>query len=185
MQSYLFFLGRYEIGKGPVLHTSSSCTVLLAADHGDDYSSPAGAVSPGMSNSFQVVLKFMRYRDEFEREIYSRIGTSEKHVVPVIASYAESKSHLSGATSLSDCVTISNRYASDCTRMELGSYPYLLVLPACTFSLADMILHGHISSSDRESIRSVIRDLALAVGELHKLGRIHGDVKPLNILRRY
>ena len=181
MQNYLFFMGQYEVVQGPVLHTSSSCTVILAYDHvcpvsTDTFLSPTAAKDKTSIQS--VVLKFMRHRDEFEREILSRVGTDGKYVVPVIASYSKDTHPLPA------CVSISDRYTIDSDRMGFGIYPYLLVLPACTFSLADMILHGHIGSGDREGIRSVMRDLALAVGDLHRLGRIHGDVKPLNILRR-
>lgn len=180
MQNFLFFLGRYEVVQGPVLHTSPSCTVMLASDH--SYNGKDGG-----ADGFRVALKFMKHRAEFERELSSRVGTSDKYVVPVVASYADEPfaTTATEGTVFPECVSVSSRYRSDCKRIGLEPYPYLLVLPACTFSLADMILHGHIAPTDRESIRGIMRDLALAVGEMHKLGRIHGDVKPLNILRRY
>merc|ERR1711871_143747 len=54
--------GRYQLAEGPPIHKSATCKVYYAADT---------AYKAGVFRS-KVVLKMMRNRDEFEREIKSR-----------------------------------------------------------------------------------------------------------------
>lgn len=61
-------------------------------------------------------------------------------------------------------------------------YPYALVLPLADRTLLSMIQHENIAL-DITLIRFYSLQIAQAVLQLHQSGIIHGDIKPLNIVR--
>jgi hypothetical protein len=89
----LFFLGRYELLNADTpKHRSATCVVLFARDHGEQLfpassssGSSAGAIngqqeeddSSGGGAGNECVLKFMRNRKQWERELSARGGALE------------------------------------------------------------------------------------------------------------
>ena len=59
MNSHLLFFGRYALQAGPPEHQSQTCILRRAVDHYE-------------GKTLDVVLKFMKFRDQFEREINAR-----------------------------------------------------------------------------------------------------------------
>jgi ankyrin repeat protein/serine/threonine protein kinase len=66
ISSKLYLLGRYQVRSGPAEHQSATSIVRYAQDFGD--------VSPQDGTPRQVVLKFMRSKVHFEREVRARQG---------------------------------------------------------------------------------------------------------------
>jgi len=160
LHSYILFCGRYELQAGPAAHKSGTAVVFFATDkHQPD----AAAVS-------KVALKFMANLDQFEREqvVRSSAGFDERLVLSV----------LRGHTSTAD-----EQYAASAHRMGLSAYPYCLVMPAADRSLADIIAHDHIAGWDWPAVKAIAEQLVRAVGDVHGKGLVHGDLKPLNIMR--
>eukprot|EP00964_Phaeocystis_antarctica_P039216 scaffold22443_cov62-Phaeocystis_antarctica.AAC.4 len=62
-------------------------------------------------------------------------------------------------------------------------YTYLLVLELADQSLATALMHDRIAANDWPLVRKMGADLARGLDHLHANGRIHADVKPLNICR--
>lgn len=159
-QKYLYFLGKYEAKwDSEPEHVSETCKVFLATNHHIHDSAGASAVA----------LKFMRDKAQFERELTSRADLDINYVLPVIKSY--------------DSDTDSY-FAEQLQRRDLQEFKYLLVLPQCKRSLHAILTHERICGSDWDSIRSIFRDIVRAVAYLHSKNLIHGDLKPLNIMRR-
>jgi len=113
----LHFFKRYEVQSlSRAHHSSATCQLHLATDHGD-----------GMR---PVALKFMRHRDQFTREVEVRTkgqldGT---YVVSVLRCH--------------DPDTDVD-YAGEVQRKGLSKYPYLVVMDAGERNLADVLNKVH------------------------------------------
>lgn len=59
----------------------------------------------------------------------------------------------------------------------------MLVLGLASRGLEDALTHDHIAAQDFFSVRKIVSDLAADLVHLHKNGRIHADVKPLNVVQ--
>lgn len=82
----LFFLGRYELLNADApKHRSATCVVLFARDHGEQLFPSGGGGSGGTegrneaegSSGSDCVLKFMRNREQWVRELSARGGALE------------------------------------------------------------------------------------------------------------
>lgn len=62
---------------------------------------------------------------------------------------------------------------------EVDSFPYLVLERAANGTLADLLAHGPLSESRVVEIGTA---LAGALGELHRFGLVHRDVKPSNVV---
>ena len=62
-------------------------------------------------------------------------------------------------------------------------YDYLLVMELAEESLSKKIIHGGVCGVDLVEIRKIAREMAEALDHLHLKGRIHADLKPLNVVR--
>jgi serine/threonine protein kinase len=75
----------------------------------------------------------------------------------------------------------------DLTKAELAEYRHVLVMPAADVTLLDALNHEHLSPSPDTvhwvEVKDIIKQISVAVQELHKLQVIHGDIKPLNLMR--
>lgn len=152
IKSYTHFLGEYEIYKS--VHTSATSKVVLA--YHDD----------GLKIT-NVALKFFKNREQYKREIDSRVGLDEKYLLPVLR-------HFDG----DDDESLKKALES----FGFFQYKHVIVMPASDKSLTDMILHDTICASMHD-VRSLFKELCLCVAHIHESRRIHGDLKPLNIVK--
>lgn len=149
------FLGRYELKKGSPEHVSDQCIVQMAVDH-QQLSDPI------------VALKFMRNKSSFLREVNARrLGQLDvEFVVEVLETYdSDSNSEY--------CAEAKGR----------GKFPYCLVMKAGDRNLAAVLLHEHIAGRDWPLLKLFANQITCAVKHLHDKGWVHGDLKPLNIVR--
>ena len=65
----------------------------------------------------------------------------------------------------------------------MAHFPYCLVMPVGERNLADVMVKEHIAGRDWAEIKVMMTQIACAVGHMHEKGFIHGDLKPLNIMR--
>ena len=64
-----------------------------------------------------------------------------------------------------------------------SEYRYFIVFPVCDKSLSDMILHDSLCGN-MPAIRHCVEEICHCLQHLHNAGRrIHGDVKPSNIMK--
>ena len=67
---------------------------------------------------------------------------------------------------------------------NIPSYNFVLVFNYADRGLDAALRHDRISDPDRRHLaKQILQDLGEAISELHHDGRIHGDIKPLNIMR--
>lgn len=139
-----------------MLHKSTTSCVISATDSHSEADS-------------RVVLKFMKDKDQFDREKSARIGLPTNCVIPIILSFdGDTDETFVEAVSKHDVLS--------------SEYRYLLVLPLSDKSMFDMIAHDNLCG-DFNWIRVVFIEICQCLEQLHTRGRIHGDIKPLNIMR--
>lgn len=154
MLERIYFYKRYEFREGPAEHKSATCIVKLAKDQWD--------------NGKLVALKFMINRDQFLRELSMRVKNhfDPDFIITTIRSHNGDEDMPFKTEAL-----------------KKGYYAYCVVMPAAERNLAAVIAHEHIAGRDWDNIRLITKQLAEALEHMHSKGTIHGDIKPLNIMR--
>ena len=162
MQQRLLFMGRFSVKSGPCEYKSATCTVYMAVDDSSDSKLP-------------VALKFMKYVEEFERELESRRrlecsagDASSSHVITVLCSYN---------------IRSDSAYAAAMSKRKMAEYdaPNLIVMPAADRNLRAIMDSERITEPGR--IKAVFQDVVRGVRYMHSRGMMHGDVKPRNLVR--
>lgn len=157
----LYFLKQYEIVnfEDPE-HISATCRLHIARDR--------------KNNDQKVALKFMTDVHQFHREIEVRnnMHLSSDHVINLLAQYSSTDETMMGA-----------QYRKEIFNRGLLRYPYMIVMPAGTKTLQTVIASEHIAGKEWHKLRDIAMELAHDLDHLHMNGVIHGDVKPLNIMR--
>jgi ankyrin repeat protein len=120
-----------------------------------------------------VCLKFLRSKDNFQRELAARADplhgpTSPECVMPILASFDGSRDIA---------------FAEALEARGLASHPFLLVFPAGERPLSAVIDHERETPEWAEETRLAACALAAALAHLHCRGVVHGDLKPRNVVR--
>jgi serine/threonine protein kinase len=152
VRELILFLKLYKISrKDPQAHESGTCIVTCT----EDYSDPNTIVA--------VALKFMRNKDQFERELAMRKGLDEQYVIGVIRSY-NSESDTAFAAAIK---AFNNGVYAD--------YPYCIVLPRATRGLHEVITHDHIAGVPERIlvVKTITSQIAQALQHFHEQGIIH------------
>eukprot|EP01042_Synura_sphagnicola_P000896 gene896-1001_t len=149
-----FFMRRFKFREGPPEHTSATCIVRMAWDMDEDGKG--------------VAVKFMQNRDQYLRELRCRqlSAFSPLHVISLL-------------TSFDSDVDVGYREEA----LKKGFYPYCVVMPAGERNLGAVLAHEHIAARDWPQLRTIALQVTEAVAHVHSKGLIHGDIKPLNIIR--
>ena len=120
-------------------------------------------------------------QDEWEREIAMRklddgnTFVDYRHVMCVLPTQS---------------VELPEQSRQFCSRMcwlygaESGQpYGYLLVMPQAHRDMSDLLSHDRIAGRQHAAVRRIMRQVAMHLQYLHEeCGRIHGDLKPRNIV---
>ena len=110
----------------------------------------------------------MKDKNQFYREQDARDGLSVDCVIPIIQSFDGDLDAL-----FIDAVSKQDTLSSE--------YRYLLVLPLSDKSLFDMIAHDSLCGNI-DKIRFIMIDICDCLSSIHSKQRMHGDIKPLNIM---
>ncbi|GBG27377.1 Leucine-rich repeat-containing protein 9 [Hondaea fermentalgiana] len=110
-----------------------------------------------------VALKIMRDKHQYEREISAREVTVD------------------GEDLLKGCMKLLDR--DDPAFATLLDRERCLVMPQGSRSLFEAINTERFAGRDFLKIRAIAHKIALAIKNLHDSGRIHGDIKPRNVVR--
>jgi serine/threonine protein kinase len=152
VREMILFHKLYKINrKDPHAHQSRTCIVTLAEDHSD-----AATTAP-------VALKFMRNKDQFERELTVREGLDKQFVIGIIGSY-NSNSDMGFAEAIE---SFGNGIYAD--------YQYCIVLPRATRGLHEVITHDHIAGVPGRilDVKAIVSQIAKALQHFHEKGIIH------------
>jgi len=177
----LYLHGRYEVQQGPPEHRSSTSAVYFAKDHVEMLhdTSANDARLDGTQRGDEcplVALKFMKYRDQFEREIGIRArGVFDNgFVLDCIRSYD------------GDALDSTNvNFRKDAILKGYGEYPYCVVMEAGSMSLKRLIDNQNVAGKDWDAIRTCTKQIAKAVQHIHERGIAHGDLKGRENLYSY
>jgi serine/threonine protein kinase len=121
----------------------------------------------------RVVLKFMKNKEQFQREVDSRRNhTLDHNYVVHITEYYSTDVDDDFRSALE-----SNRHVHV---EDLSAYKYAIVMPFADRNL-DTIFRSERPSDIK--IRGIAKEIADAIAHLHKNDMIHGDVKLLNAVR--
>lgn len=158
MMKMLIFYGRYEFDEGVAAHQSATCIVKLATDMSDS------------KHTKKVALKIMKNLDQYKREIYVRTtGNFNAHrVLGILHSYSIDESPL---------------FREALTEYNLQDYPYCIVMEAADRNLKSVIDHERIAGQNWSEIQKITQQIVIALDHVHEREFIHGDIKPLNIMR--
>jgi serine/threonine protein kinase len=74
-------------------------------------------------------------------------------------------------------------FQTEIERRGLQKYPYCIVMPAADRNLQNIVSSERIAGRDWVQIRTVASQVAESLHHMHQKGVMHGDVKPLNIMR--
>jgi serine/threonine protein kinase len=118
----------------------------------------------------KVALKFIIDRLHFKREVDSRalLGKYEPYVVPLLRSFDADEDA---------------EYAREIEVKDLLDYRFCLVMPCAEKNLQSIILTERFAGKDWNIIRTLAIQIAEAAAHLHEHGILHGDIRPLNIMR--
>ena len=178
------FLGRYRLANGDPVHISKTCEVRFATDveNGND----------------PVALKLMINVEEFKREISARdqMEDGSRVAVGLLGWHTREPGSVCDAS----CGThIALRHplrrgdvpvasamsnGSNCHRWA-NRFPHVLVMERGGQSLFIENVTQRFAGVDANTVAELFKAIVTRVRELHELGRIHGDVKLRNIIRRF
>ena len=173
----LYFLARFELPHHvEPHHKSATCAVLFAREHGTERAARG-------SGPTDVALKFMRHRDQFERELRVR-GWSENAIAAAEGATGSTfDTNAGGRVSVDQnlVVPVLRAYKlSEGAREDAESrglaggagYCYLLVMKRAEQDLSAFIEHG---SPSVEAARSVAKELGGCLQHMHECGLVHGE----------
>jgi serine/threonine protein kinase len=113
-----------------------------------------------------VVLKLMQNKEQYNREIEQRNGLDKTMCVPVIF-------HSDEAPEL---------WEKGVTQRGYSEYKYGIVMPAAERNLLVVLVQERVTFT---GIRSMLHSVAQGLQHMHSMGKVHGDLKPLNVVRSY
>lgn len=155
IRSRLYFYERYDLQRGGG-YQSATCTVVLAIDKKDD--------------NREVALKFMKRRDQFEREkiFHMNNNLDADYVVSLLRTHDSDKD---------------KKFRSECSNKGYAGYPYCLVMPKAERTLEAVMASERICNREWDMIKIISSQLLRCLDHLHNNGLVHCDIKPLNIVR--
>ena len=157
IRSRLYFYERYDIHiNGAKEHQSATCIVSLATDK--------------KNNNREVALKFMKRKDQFERE--KSFHTDHRLDVEFVVDMLECHDGDFDA-----------KFLSECSHKGYAGYHYCIVMPAADRTLQRVMAHERVCAREWETIRIMCSQILRALDHLHSNHLVHGDIKPLNIVR--
>jgi serine/threonine protein kinase len=98
----------------------------------------------------------------------------------------ERDARLRSAVVAAATITVRDYYepnAGNARHPYLATHPYVIAMEAADSLLSDTIVKERALPDWKVKAVVAARDIAFALSQLHSVGRIHGDLKPVNIVR--
>lgn len=175
-------------------HATATSVVLRAIDtfapeKGSEPSDADETKEGSAKLTRDVVIKLMTDSEVFIRELQQRKGTDSKYVVPVTCLSELPKADPGEAELWSEEWSeelkklVNVKWSAQLEKLgRWKTYRFGIVMPAAQRNLMVIVLQERLTLDD---IRDMFDSLARSIGHLHAIGRIHGDIKPLNVVRAF
>lgn len=169
-----YFMRRYEIiNVGKPEHKSATSMVYIAIDHKHSSNATMSTSTSASGKVISVVkraIKVMSVKDQYNREVEVRKNKDfdTSFVIGILDHFS---------------IDDNSMYATEVIKWGFDGYGYCIIMEAGEKDLETVILREDIAGKDIIAIRSLARDLALALNSLHNCNYIHGDIKPMNVMR--
>jgi len=194
MENSLRLFGQFHVKGGPMLHHSRTACVFKCTKYSND---------PNKENCEKVqqstALKCMNELDLVVAELNGRYRLNPNHVISILNVYVDSavpdvdlqRLKMAAADPCEVLVveelqeqltTIILKKTTNNSR-EIEKFNFVLVFNFAERTLDAALKHDGIIVPPFTYAKKVALDVAEALSHLHSKGRIHADVKPLNILR--
>ena len=168
INSVTLWFGKYRPVKGRPEHTSATCFVFKAMDESQDVHVP-------------VALKLMRFKSQFLREAAMRRRSFDAtYVMDHVAVYP------SGSLTESDPdeVALNAEERSGVLTKASAERLYCVVMPLADRNLfVAMKQERFAGKEDLSEVVVLFTQLVKCVTHMHSQGVLHGDIKPLNVVR--
>jgi serine/threonine protein kinase len=195
MRSISLVHGRYRVTACTPLHMSATCFVYEALDelHKDD---------EGNEVPIKVVLKLMKTAAQFVQEISAReqaqfdtshvVSIWKYHAAGVSMSSSISSSPSSSSLPAADVPDVSNEVFGKASKVisegkllprGLVEQFHLVVLPFGERNMYAALKHERFAGHDMRAVKHIFSSIVRCVEGMHSQGFIHGDIKPLNLVR--
>eukprot|EP00733_Pompholyxophrys_punicea_P000288 Pompholyxophrys_punicea_v1_NODE_65_length_3933_cov_4.311501.p1 type:complete len:1258 gc:universal NODE_65_length_3933_cov_4.311501:125-3898(+) len=162
---YRLFYGNYDLLSKEPIHVSATCVVMLAQYYGA-----------------RVALKMMRNQRQFEREKTCRQTLTAKIGADMSSNvFVNTYEFISDPAFGVESAKIFNKYANKLPN-DSAAYPYCVVMIAADRTLFDILMH-ELGGEETSLVKIYAQSLFTLVDSLHRCGWVHGDLKPLNIVR--
>jgi serine/threonine protein kinase len=137
-----------------------------------------------------VILKFMYNYESYQRELQIRENLSRGSTVSISKISTNKTGNSFQGKSLNPFIKSiisytteeNNEYKEGLLKYSFN-FPYCIVMPAAERNLKTIIDSENIAGKDWDIIYDICKQIAKGVQFLHQRGIIHGDLKPLNIVR--
>ena len=204
---YLWF-GRFKVTESRPIHASDTCFVYRAKDCNvveQDVNENDGTNEDNESEvTADVAIKLITNKEQFCRELYFRkLSLSDDYVVCVRAFYPilnqsnnnndnNNMNESDSYGSYIDQINVSAEHPSNISislnnlkslSKELAEKLYCIVMPFGDRNLYVTLKQERFAGRDFDEVRHVFAQIVKCVDYLHTKGILHGDLKPLNIVR--
>jgi serine/threonine protein kinase len=176
MKSTIFWFKKYELAETQPIHTSATCFVYKALLRHDN------PLRRGDNPVETVALKLMGNKEQFFRELQARkIEFGEEYIVKHIDWYPKDDALMTkdnvedfGAWGMSG-IPLTKVQAEQC---------FCLVMPMASRNLFVSLKQDRFAGQkDLDYVRNIFSKIIDCVEHLHNSGLIHGDLKPLNLVK--
>jgi hypothetical protein len=189
LQRRLFLCGRYDLAAASE-YQSPTCVIVFALDYGiydgtDDTDGVAAGAAPSPP-AVPVALKFMTGMEQWTREVHAREEAEfdADRVIGLLAHYdASGDSATAGELLKRTGAAVKSLSNLDTTTAAPSEYKFLIVMPRADRSLRDAIQNEAFAGRNWHRVADITIEVATALQHMHKRSWMHGDIKPLNLMR--
>lgn len=126
-------------------------------------------VDPNEEDPQPVVVKLMKDEAQYRREVEQRKVLSNTHCVGTLFCSGDEP----------------DKWADGVAEREYPEYKLGIVMPAAERNLLTVLVQERVTFDGSRGVRSTLFKIAECLQHMHSKGKVHGDIKPLNVVRTY
>jgi ankyrin repeat protein/serine/threonine protein kinase len=173
INSFFLWYGKYRPTQSKAEHCSSTTYVFKGVDE---------SVMNKNGNYQPVAIKLMRYKSHFLKEINSRKANQidDEFVVQVVSHYPPT---MEEAETWPEDIGHNDFGQESSVTKSQAEKMFCVVMTLADRNMFVSLKQERFAGRNFEVVREIFRQLSLCTQHLHSRGILHGDIKPLNIMR--